>query len=92
MNPDQGTEDVTTALNTHPTILLFIEDLRRQRNPILRLLLPRHVLSHPLPVVFIPGDVQFLKVYFIGFQKAHHFLLFLPNLVKSREKMIIIVL
>lgn len=74
------------TLNTHPAVLLFVEDLRRQRDPILRLLFPGNILSHPLAVVFIPSYVQFLKVYFIGFQKAHHFLLFLPYLVKSREK------
>lgn len=74
---------------SHPTILFFVEDLGRQRNPILRFLLSRNILPHPSPIVFISSNIEFLKVDFIRFQKAHYFLLFLPNLVNNRERLLL---
>lgn len=69
-----------TTLSSHPTVLAFVEYLRRERIPRGRPGLLRNVLSHPLPVSLVSCDVTLLILDLIGRQEAHHILLLLFDL------------
>lgn len=70
---------------TYPTVALFIEDLRGQRDAVGGLLLLRDILPHPHAVLLIAGDVQRSVVHFKSLQEADHILLLLLDL-GSRKK------
>lgn len=68
------------ACDSHPTVLAFIEYLRRERIPHGWPGLLRNVLSHPLPVSLVSCNVTLLEFDLIGRQEAHHILLLLFDL------------
>lgn len=76
-----------TFLCTHPTVALFIEDLRGQRDAVGGLLLHGDVLPHPHAVLLVAGDVQLSVVHFESLQEADHILLLLLDLGEARECM-----
>ena len=67
-------------LCTYPTVALFIEDLRGQRDAIGGLLLLGDVLPHPHAVLLVAGDVQLSVVHLKSLQEADHILLLLLDL------------
>lgn len=87
-NKDCSTTDRRSRSHTHPTVTLLVEDLRRQRNSIGRLLFFWNILPHPHAVVLITGDVQLSVVHLQSLQEPNHVLLLLLDL----EMIIIIII
>ncbi len=67
-------------LRAHPTVALFVEDLRGQGDAVGGLLLRGDVLPHPHAVLLVAGDVQLSVVHLKSLQEADHILLLLLDL------------
>lgn len=70
----------------YPTVVLLVEDLRRQRVAPLGTLLFRDVTVHPKPLLLQHGDVYLLEADSIRLQESHHCLLMLLYLEMERHK------
>lgn len=71
---------------TYSTVSVAVKYLRWQRVALRRLLLRGNVLVHPLPLFLRHGDVHFLELYLVGFQKSNHILLLLLDLERRQTK------
>lgn len=74
-------------LNVSPytTVVVLVEDLRRQRDAVAGLVLLRNVGPHPHAVLLVAGDVQLGVVHFKSLQEADHILLLLLDLRRNAD-------
>lgn len=57
------------CIHAHPTVALFIKNLRREGDAVGRLFLLWDILPHPHAVLFIAGDVQLCVVHLQSVQE-----------------------
>lgn len=69
----------------YATVVVLVEDLRRQRDAVTGLVLLRNVGPHPHAVLLVAGDVQLGVVHFEGLQEADHILLLLLDLRRDAD-------
>lgn len=69
----------------YTTVVVLVEDLRRQRDAVAGLVLLRNVGPHPHAVLLVAGDVQLGVVHFESLQEADHILLLLLDLGRDAD-------
>lgn len=70
----------------YTTVVVLVEDLRRQRDAVAGLVLLRNVGPHPHAVLLVAGDVQLGVVHFESLQEADHILLLLLDLGRDADR------